>query len=135
VTGAASVYRCAECGHHRHLTAWAGALAFGPLHADGTLASHDTVEDDWLHEDSIQCGKHPGAVLEKSVDGQWCRWWNCPACAGTGKVGGSWRYPQGYPCRAEGISIEGEWGPRTLHQGWFPVKMLAALELTTGGNQ
>ena len=89
---AASVWRCAECKHGQHLTAWGNASVHGPLGADGEITSYEWDELWQVHEDSIQCGQHPDAVIEKCVGGRWCRWWCCPHCTGDGH------------CPGEGIS-------------------------------
>lgn len=108
------VYRCVTCRHGRHLTACATLIASGPVDTDGDLAEHNGIVEVDLHEDSLQCTRHPDGVIEKRVDGVWCRWWNCPRCNGVGNC----RY-QGdshtYPCPAHGP-----------HSGWRPADALAA---------
>jgi hypothetical protein len=112
---AGSVYRCEECGHGLHLTAWAAALTFGPLGADGQLEGSG-IWDEVIHEDSIECSRHPDATIEKLVDGQWCRWWVCPQCKG------KQRRPGWPACPEPGLPPE----PRTYgerHVGWRPVEL------------
>lgn len=105
----ASLYRCAECGHGQHLTAWGNASVHGKLGADGEIESYDW-DDLWeIHEDSIQCERHPDAVLEKFAAGQWCRWWNCPRCGGRGRA-----------CPEDGILPADGDGKRTAHAGLWP---------------
>lgn len=94
-----SLYRCADCSHGKHLTAWAASTVHGPLGADGELDSHDWEDDYQTHEESIQCTRHPDSAIERLVDGIWCRWWNCIRCGGEGcpaesplgKVHAGWR--------------------------------------------
>jgi hypothetical protein len=80
-----SVYRCADCGHGRRLSAWAHANLYGPLGADGEISEYDGIEP-WEDpiEESIDCSRHPGAIIEKFTNGEWCRWWRCPKCGGLG---------------------------------------------------
>jgi hypothetical protein len=118
-------FRCADCGHGEHLMAWAPANVYGPLGADGELAEDAEVWTDGIHEDSIQCNEHWDGLIEKRVDGAWCRWWNCPKCDGKGRVGGSWHVPADYEC-SEGLSLPGKYGPYKIHCGWRPVDTLAA---------
>jgi hypothetical protein len=122
-----STYRCVRCGHGKHLMAWAPACAYGPVAADGSLAQLDDVEDDGIHEDSIQCREHPDGPIEKRVDGKWCCWWNCPKCGGRGRVnvGDHWKAPDGYPCMAETFKASNKWGSWFVHAGWFPVEDVA----------
>lgn len=116
----ASVYRCAECRNGKHLTAWAIVLCHGPLDADGHLTEYDWDEEDWLHEDSIECSKHPAAVIEHSVNGEWCRWWRCPWCWGDGKY-----------CPYEGFRPAD--GTRTdAHQGLRPAREIKRLPALPG---
>jgi hypothetical protein len=117
------IYRCAECGHGDNLIVWAGVLVHGPLMADGhiDLDNADYMEEDFLHEDSIQCGKHPDGPLEKSVDGQWCRWWNCPRCRGEGRYRKTWDVPDGFPCPDPGIFAADGDGRRRVHGGWLVI--------------
>jgi hypothetical protein len=82
-----SLYRCAECGHGEHLTAYAEAVAFGPLGPNGKLARHDDVDDDIVFETSIACTVHLDATIEKLVDGGYGRWLDCLDCNGSGKRG------------------------------------------------
>jgi hypothetical protein len=113
-------YRCAECGNGEKLWAWAGANVYGPLAADGSeLMEHEAVEEWGIHEDSIQCTEHPGAVIEMFNRGKWCRWWFCPKCGGRGRVavGEHWKAPDGYECPAKT-----PWGKRYTHEGWLPVE-------------
>lgn len=108
----ASVYRCAECGHGRHLTAWGNASVHGPLGADGEIESFEWDEVWQVHEDSIQCARHPDGVVEKAIDGRWCRWWACPRCFG--------KDDRGY-CPEEGIHPADGDGKRLAHAGWWPT--------------
>ena len=118
-TSAAAVYRCAECGHGRYLTAWAIILAHGPVGPDGHIARYDWDEEDLLQEDSIECSKHPDSVTEMLVDGQWCRWWTCPSCKGE-------THPGWDRCTAPGLPPErGTY--RERHKGWRPVETAAVL--------
>lgn len=112
--GDASVFRCADCGHGEFLWAWAGALVEGPLGADGHLAGFEITEEDWLHEDSIDCQRHPGAEIEKLVDDQWCRYWRCPECEG--KPRQPWNQ-----CRQPGLPPDPP-GHAERHEGWRPVE-------------
>jgi hypothetical protein len=120
-----SVYRCADCGHGRHLWAWAGANAYGPLATNGELEYYEDVDEWGIHEDSIQCSEHPGAVIEHSIDGQWHRWWSCARCHGRSLLGDNGRPWLGdgrsYPCGGDGTFKVGDpWGgPR--HEGDLPV--------------
>jgi hypothetical protein len=102
----ASVYRCAPCGHGKHLTAWALFVIHGPLGADGHLTELGYDDEDLLFEDSIQCTKHPDEPIEKLVDGVWCRWWSCVMCGGTGRRGD-------IACSAP--------NPIGKHEGWRPA--------------
>lgn len=117
-------YRCAECRHGRYLTAWAAANIQGKLGADGDLDTWDYTDTWGVFEDSIECSKHPSGVIERQVDGQWCRWWQCAACKGTGRTnqGEHWRSRDGYPCPAEGILLAGR--ERGVHEGWIPLRIL-----------
>ena len=67
---AGSAWRCAECGHGEHLSAWAHANAYGPLTQDGAreLAEHVEVWETHVYEDSIQCDEHPDARIEERQD-------------------------------------------------------------------
>lgn len=81
-------YRCAECGDGSRLYACAYAVASGPLAPNGKeLVTHDDVSETELAEDSIECGDHPGSVIEYRADGDgvWCRWQLCETCDGTGR--------------------------------------------------
>lgn len=127
--GETEVYRCADCGHGRHLMAYGLAVTYGPLGADGELERHDDVDDYDIQEGSICCTTHIDSVIEKQVNGVWCRFWNCPRCQGYGKVDrrtgtrGAW---DGFEC-SEGIPMpRGGWGK--IHEGWRPVAELAAEE-------
>jgi hypothetical protein len=116
-----SVYRCADCGHGRKLWAYAYACVSGPLGADGVLSEHqsvDTTEDPI--EASIQCTRHPGSVIEMSVNGEWCRVWNCPECNGYGYIrrGGTFNGDKS-ACRAAGY--------KGRHSCWRPVTETAAV--------
>jgi hypothetical protein len=119
---AKGVYHCAECGHWRNLRAYAAAVVYGPLGADGDLECYSDIDDYEVEEDSIQCTEHPDAALEKFTGGAWCRWWQCPTCQGRGRVhvGEHWKAPDGYPCR-DGIEVPGKHGPRKIHAGWRPA--------------
>ena len=119
-------YRCAGCGHWRNLRAYAAAVVYGPLGADGNLECYSDIDDYEVHEGSIQCTEHPDADVEKFTGGAWCRWWNCPACQGLGRVhvGEYWKVPDGYTCR-DGVEIAGKYGPWTMHAGWLPAGELA----------
>jgi hypothetical protein len=114
----ASVYRCAECGHGKHLTAWANVCCHGPLGSDGHLTEYDWDEEDWLQEDSIQCAEHPDAVVEKLIDGTWCQWYQCRWCLGDGRS-----------CD-EGFRPPG--GSGKVHAGWRPVTEIAGLPALPG---
>jgi len=109
-------YRCTECRHGKELWAWAGANVCGPLAANGReLAEHQIVDEWGIHTDSIECGKHPRAVLESFVGGRWCRWWRCPRCDGK---------PVRYGCPAETPFPPrhiGYSGQTSVHQGWLPA--------------
>lgn len=105
------VYRCAECGHGKHLAAWGSASVHGPLSAGGEIESYDWDEVWEVHEDSIQCAVHPGAVLEKSIVGRWCRWWICSRCDGKTRDG---------HCPEDGIHPADGDGKQIVHAGWWP---------------
>lgn len=113
----ASVYRCVECGHGKHLMAWAPASAYGPVAADGDLAQLDDVWDDGVHEDSLECSKHPHAVIEKHVDGQWCRPWVCRRCDGKGVD--AWNRK----CPEKGMRESGPMSWVEWHRGWRPIEV------------
>jgi hypothetical protein len=117
--------------------AWAPASVYGPVGPDGELAEDTDVWADGVHEDSIQCKEHWDGPVEKSVDGQWCRWWNCLKCGGKGRVhvGESWQAPDGYAC-SEGLEVPGKHGPYKIHCGWRPVaEPVPALADAQGGSQ
>jgi hypothetical protein len=116
------IYRCAECGHGRHLTAWANVCAHGPLGPDGHLTRYDWDEEDEIHEDSIQCTIHPDGAIEHRVGERWHRWWACPKCSGTGKAS------SGYPCHAAGLQDDGSLRDDECgaHHGWRPNRATAA---------
>lgn len=125
-------YRCTECGHGKRIWAYAGASVYGPLSADGSdLDEHQAVEEWGIHKDSIQCTEHPGAMLERFVDGKWCRWWFCPKCRGGGTVryGGQYGREYSSTCREETpfparpIAAGGQ---GTVHEGWLPVEEMAS---------
>lgn len=81
-----SLYRCAECGHGEKLYALAYGYIEGPLGADGSLERHDRCEETELAEDTIACHEHGDSVLiEKRVEGIWCRWAPCERCGGCGR--------------------------------------------------
>lgn len=109
-------YRCADCLHGAHLTAWVIVLAHGPLGPDGKLAEVDYDEEDVLYEDSIACTEHPDSVIEQSVDGVWCHWWACFLCGGE---------PRGWgdlPCRGPSpAALKG------AHRGWCPISEVPPL--------
>lgn len=123
-------YRCAECGHGKNLWAWEGCNAYGPLAADGShLDEHEDVIEWGVHEDSIDCREHPGAVIEKFTKGRWCRWWSCPKCRGYGLTrDGQPVRERGYRC-SEGIKrAEGRWDwDGKMHEGWIPASEHEAL--------
>jgi len=127
---AEGAYRCAECRSWRHLMAWAAALIEGPLDANGDLARYDYVEDCYLHTDSIHCTRHMDARIEMFLNGRWCRWWSCPGCRGSGRVGPDGRpaarEARGYECSG-GIKGDGRW---KIHEGWLPAREYAALIVT-----
>jgi hypothetical protein len=115
-----SVYRCADCGHGKHLMAWAPANVYGPLGPDGELAEDTDVWTDGIHEDSIQCCEHPSAIIEHWAGGEWCRWWRCPWCWGDGKH-----------CPYEGFRPAG--GTRTgAHEGLRPAREIKRLPALPG---
>jgi hypothetical protein len=120
-------YRCAECGHSGNLRAYAAAVVYGPLGADGQLECYSDVDDYEVHEGSIQCTEHPDAPVEKFVKSAWCRWWQCPTCRGRGRVrvGEHWKAPDGYPC-PDGTEMADTRGTWKIHQGWRPVMATAA---------
>lgn len=115
-----SVYRCVPCGHGRDLMAWAPANVYGPLGADGELAGDTDVWTYGIHEDSIQCSKHPDAMIEMCAGGVWCRWWRCPWCDGDGKS-----------CEA-GFRPPGAIGRALSHEGWRPAAELGDLPALPG---
>lgn len=111
-TGDAGVYRCTECGNGQNLTAYANAVVRGPLDADGSISTFDWEEVWEVHEDSIQCGKHPDPDLEKMIDGQWCRWRTCSICHGSNRA----------HCPDDGFTAAGSGKYAWLvHRGWWPV--------------
>jgi hypothetical protein len=124
---AESVYRCATCGHGEHLTAWAGGNIQGRLGADGELDTYDYVDDWGIYESSIQCTEHADGVMEKLVDGEWCRWWRCETCDGRGRVdvGVNWQKPDGYSCPAPKEMLLSRSPGWYGHEGWRPVSELA----------
>jgi hypothetical protein len=102
-----------------HLTAWAGCNAYGPVAVHGhELERHDAVEEWGIHEDSIECAVHPGSVIEKTVCGEWRRWWVCPGCNGRGgtrvSYGGVWSR-----CLTPGHDGGEEYG--RPHSGWLVI--------------
>jgi hypothetical protein len=117
-----SVYRCGECGHGKHLIAWAVMLAHGPLGPDGHLAHVDYDEEDFLWEDSIQCARHPDGPLEIDIGGQWHRWWNCPLCHGRGEVtaGQAWQATK-RQCPMPGARVPDAAGKQPVHGCWWPL--------------
>lgn len=118
-------YRCAQCRHGRHLSASAAAVVTGPLAPDGTLGAHDHVDEAYLHEDSIQCDRHPDAEIQRFGDGEWCRWWRCDGCKGRGRVSQSWNHPDGVPCRGEaGARLRPFGGASGPHEGWVPIRLV-----------
>lgn len=106
-------WRCAECGHGRHLWAYAQANAYGPLDADGTLVRHDDVVECFTWEDSIQCERHPSAIIEHRVGTRFFRWRHCEHCNGAGRINAGSRYEHKCEtCRGE----RGSWSiPATNH--------------------
>jgi hypothetical protein len=120
---AASLYRCADCGHGQQLTAWANATVHGPLGADGEITTVDWDEQWHLFEDSIQCDGHPVImVLEKHVGGQWCRWRSCPRCSGAGVIAAPPGERYTPRCPEDGFRPAGS-EPRDplAHRGWWPA--------------
>lgn len=96
------VYRCAECRHGRHLTAWAGANIHGPLAPDGSdLESYDWTDVWGIHEDSIQCSKHSDGVIEHRVGERLVPPAGVPALRRQRPHSG------GYPCRGPGLGADG----------------------------
>jgi hypothetical protein len=111
VADAQEVYRCTECGHGKHLAAWGNASVHGPLSAAGEIESYDW-DDLWeVHEDSIQCARHPDMVLEKLIGGRWCRWWACSRCDGKTRDD---------HCPENGIHPADGDGKQIAHAGWWP---------------
>lgn len=102
-----SQYRCADCRNGKHLYAWGTAAVHGPLGADGDIDYIDYDDVHTVHEDSIQCGRHPGAVIERLIGDQWCRWRNCPWCSGEER------------CLDELAFADAQTG-RMTHHGWWP---------------
>jgi len=129
MTTAEGAYRCGECKSWRHLTAWAAAVVEGPLDATGHLIEYTDVEDCYLHEDSIQCTKHPDALIEMFRKGYWCRWWSCPKCRGYGRVGSQGPCREGgYQCSGGLKHAEGSWyWDGKIHEGWLPASEVDAL--------
>lgn len=76
-----SIYRCAECGHGRHLYAWSQAVAYGPVDRDGLLARHDDTDDCFLFVESIQCDRHPSGRIETKVGTRFHVWERCGLCS------------------------------------------------------
>jgi hypothetical protein len=106
-----SLYRCAECGHGRNLYAYSQAVAYGPVAADGLLASHDHTDDCFLFVNSIQCRVHPDGQIQTKVGTRFHIWRRCPQCNGEsyeerrqqgiygpcgtcGWAGGTWELPE-----------------------------------------
>lgn len=116
--GWTGVYRCPECGHGHHLTAWGNASVHGPLGQDGEITAYEYDELYEVHEDSIQCSRHPDGGFDKFIGGRWCRWVDCPRCQGRGKFtvrDGLHDYER--ECPEEGFTdVEG----RVAHGGWWP---------------
>lgn len=121
----ASAYRCAECGHGRHLTAWGNASVCGPLGADGEITEYEWDELWQLHEDSIQCARHPGAAWEKLVAGRYCRWYCCTRCDGDGRGG---------QCPCTGVHPADGDGKRTAHSGWWQGEPWPSSDLDRDGH-
>lgn len=92
-------------------------MVHGPLGPDGEISSYEWDELYEVHEDSIQCSRHPGGGLEKFIGGRWCLWVNCPRCHGRG----TFTVPAGLreherECPEEGFTdVEG----RVSHGHWF----------------
>ena len=125
---AEGAYRCAECGSWRHLTAYAAAVVGGPLNERGELAAYDSIDECFVHEDSICCTRHMLAPVEMFLGGRWCRWWSCPRCHGKGTVGEG----RGYPCpdgirKDQGIAWAGGRQGPGIHEGWLPAREAATL--------
>ena len=114
-----SVYRCGDCGHGKHLEAWGSATVHGPLDPDGSISEFDWDDVYDVHEDSIQCGKHPGGRIEKKTGRLWCYWRSCPWCYGNGRV----RAGGGRSCPEELAFLPFDAGERDepAHGGWWPV--------------
>lgn len=69
-------YRCAQCRHGKHLSAWAQSNVHGRLLDDGTV-EESYSDQHTLFEGSIQCDRHPDAELQRRVNGRWTRWLAC----------------------------------------------------------
>lgn len=113
-------YRCAGCGHGRHLTAWGSATVHGPLGAAGDIEAFDWDEVWQVHEASIQCARHPGGLLEKNIGGRWHRWHRCPLCHGTGQVPSARFWDEPRKCPADGFPDSEQQG-RLAHGAWWPA--------------
>jgi hypothetical protein len=110
-----SLYRCAECQHGRNLSAWGNASVYGPLDEKGDISYIEWEEVYNVHLDSIQCRKHPDPILEKKINGQWCRWWTCPLCQE--------RDEDRKHCPEEGVEPfppDTSHRPRRVHGTWWP---------------
>lgn len=134
-------YRCAECGHGRHLTAWGLASVHGPLGPDGDIAEIAWDEVFELFEDSIQCSQHPAFDLHKFIDGRWCQWVNCPRCHGHGNFtikDGLRDYTKQCPEDAftdvYGRPVHGGWWPLGQDPPAFTLERRGGHWLTPGGN-
>jgi hypothetical protein len=121
---AEGAYRCRECKTWKHLMAWAAANVEGPLDERGQLIRYDYVDDCYLYDDSIHCTRHLDAGVEQFWNGRWCRWWQCPTCAGKQRIGQGGRYPCPYGIRA--TPGTGHWDGK-LHSGWLPAREAEAL--------
>lgn len=94
-------YRCGECGDCDHLTAYAEAIAFGPLGPDGELGDRQDFETGEVFEGSVSCSRHGECYIQVQEDGgEWSTWSACAECSGCGRVGKSSMKPDGWRCQA-----------------------------------
>lgn len=78
------LWRCAECKRSDRLHACAQAVVTGMLAADGELETHESSEECFVFESSIQCLECVSERMEKFVEGRWCDWEPCARCKGKG---------------------------------------------------
>jgi hypothetical protein len=125
-----SLYRCAECQHGRNLSAWGDATVHGPLDDKGDIEYINWEEVHEVHEASIQCSEHPDCILEKKINGQWCRWWTCPRCHDHEK--------DRKGCPEEGVEPfppDTSRPPQRVHGTWWPNRRAWPRVINRGGHE